>query len=331
MKEIIINNQTEGGRLDKFLIKYLCNASGGFIYKMLRKKNILLNDKKALGSEILKTGDSVKIYFSDDTIQKFTSENRDKSVRIKEPDKFSEKFSEMIVFEDENIIAVNKPSGMLSQNADNSALSVNDLLLKYLKANEFFTPGISNRLDRNTSGLILAGKNPNAVRSLNSAIKERALTKLYLCVCLGKAPENGNLEGYLVKDEDANTVSVTDKEMPGGDYIHTAFKRLSFSENYSLLEVELITGKSHQIRAHLASIGAPIAGDPKYGSAAANLYVEKKYRIKSQLLHAYKINFNNMPGCLEYLNKKSIISMPDKKFMEFIKGEGLCLPGNQEA
>ena len=319
MKEIKITKEISGGRLDKIVSRYLDKAPKGFVYKMLRKKNIVLNDHKAQGKELLKEGDCIRLYLADETIEKFRSTTK-KSYEIK-TENGPDPAEEYIVFEDENLIAFNKPSGMLSQKAGKEDRSMNDLLIGHLAKTDafgketaessdmkgFYTPGISNRLDRNTSGLILAGKNLNASRELNNALKERRIDKYYLCLVKGKITKKETIDGFLVKDERSNKVKIlkrgTDQKAAR---ILTAYEPLAGTEEITLLQVELITGKSHQIRAHLASIGHPLLGDPKYGEPEANKKIREKYGLKRQALHAYKIFFREMNGTLSYLNGREI-------------------------
>lgn len=325
MKEIIITRDNAGGRLDKILANYLDKAPKSFIYKMLRKKNIVLNDKKAAGNEILKEGDSIKLYLADDTIAKF--QGKSPLITKKVP-------NIPVVFEDDNIVVLDKPAGLLSQKSSPTDISVNDFLLQYLKSDDpLFTPGISNRLDRNTSGLVLAGKNLYATRMLNDAIKNRRLQKKYLCLVKGIVEKEAVIDGYLIKDEKTNQVSVQkaatneeankkdslkEKNTEKANRILTAYLPLERYSDATLLEVDLITGKSHQIRAHLASIGHPIIGDPKYGDAEVNAAYKQKYHVKRQLLHAYKIIFRTMEGDLSYLNGSSVTGMLPDDFQNVV-------------
>ena len=346
MQEIHIDEKTAGGRLDKVMIKYLDKAMPSFTYKMLRKKNIVLNDKKAAGSEILQKGDIIKLYLADDTIAKFHSERQNET--RKTPTSFGKKrngytFAEMIIYEDDNILAFNKPAGLLSQKSEPSDISVNEMVVKHIGKTDLFTPGISNRLDRNTSGLMIAGKNPAAVRIINRAIKDRFTTKLYICIVQGRMTKDSTIEGYLIKNPVTNKVSVHGlrsdaKEIalhPANEekssYIKTKYRVLDANDNATLLLVDLITGKSHQIRAHLASIGHPIIGDFKYGNNEINEGFKQKYKVKDQLLHAYKMKFNDLEGILEYLNGKEITAPLPNIFNTVMKGEKLCLHGSQEA
>lgn len=324
MIELLINEKNAGGRLDKLVFKYLDKAPASFVYKMLRKKNIVLNDKKSTGNDILKPGDSVKIYLADDTIAKFRT--------VQKEIQNSKEIGSLICFEDDNIIALNKPSGMLTQKATGKDFSLNDILVEYLrKENDYFVPGISNRLDRNTSGLVLAGKNLMATRSLNEIIKNRTIKKKYICLVKGKIDREQKERAFLSKDEKKNQVTVNrTKTDEFNEEIVTCFKPLQMTEKYTLLEVDLITGKSHQIRAHLAHLGHPLAGDSKYGDIEFNNYFSAKYGLKSQFLHAYKIEFNNISNNLDYL-KGTVIKAPiPENLIKILKGEKLWQPGTAE-
>ena len=299
MKEFIIKNNEAGQRLDKYLKKLLPNANTSFIYKMLRKKNITLSDKKASGTEILNSGEIIKIYFSDDTFEKFTI---NESELKKEYDKLSKLSLSgiSIIFEDDDILIADKPSNMLSQKSKVSDVSVNEILLGYLiKNNELsfddfktFKPSVCNRLDRNTTGLILMGKSLKGSQYLSQVLKDRNIDKYYRTVVSGVINDAKYIEGYLTKNESTNVVTISDSPIDSSSsIIKTEYRPIKISNNITLLEVHLITGKSHQIRAHLASIGHPIIGDPKYGNHKINEFYYKNYKIKNQLLHAYMISF----------------------------------------
>lgn len=338
MREIEINEKNAGSRLDKIVCKYLDKASQGFVYKMLRKKNIVLNGKKAAGSEIVNAGDVVTLYLSEETVAKFKSGlsvSRAKKAK-EEPAKGENKlpagrkvtlnFSSTIVFNDDNIIAFNKPQGVLSQKVRPEDYSLNDYLLEVVPKDELFTPGISNRLDRNTTGLVLAGKNPAASRALNEAIKERFISKKYITLVAGLLDGEAVIDGYLTKDEKRNIVKVYDsKEEAGGDAdrIITGYRPMASTRDFTLLEVDLVTGKSHQIRAHLASIGHPVVGDAKYGDAKINERFKADFGLKSQFLHAWKMEFNEMKGILEYLNGTAIRAELPAKFAAIIEKLGI--------
>ena len=312
MQEVKIGKNEAGQRLDKFLFKFFKEAGSGFIFKQLRKKNIVLNDKKATGKEMLELDDSVKIYMKDETIEKFKGDSSFK--------KTSSNID--IVYEDDNVIIVNKPAGILSQKADDNDISINEMIISYLLEKdsltetdlETFKPGICNRLDRNTSGLVVAGKTLKGLQVMSEVIKERAVDKYYLTVVDGILDEGMELNGYLLKDEKTNKVSISETDN-GGDRIETSFEPIDFGEGVTILEVKLITGKTHQIRAHLASIGHPIIGDRKYGNEKTN----KKYpKIKNQLLHSWILKFNDLPDGFETLSGKRIMADYPNDFNQFM-------------
>lgn len=301
MKEYIIKNNEAGQRFDKYLKKILPNASSSFIYKMLRKKNITLDGHKASGTEILKIGSDVKIFFSDETFDKFSV---DLSALKNEYDVLSKLTLSglKIIFENDDILIADKPVNMLSQKSGISDISANERLIGYLISNsgldfeEFktFKPSVCNRLDRNTTGLILMGKSLKGSQYLSQILKERSIEKYYRTIVAGKVTEPQHIEGFLTKDKDRNIVKITDKKIDEtSTEIKTEYRPIKSNNNVTLLEVHLITGKSHQIRAHLASIGHPIIGDPKYGDEKLNNIFMRQYKIKTQLLHAYKVVFSD--------------------------------------
>ena len=327
MKEIQIDAQNEGTRLDKILMRYMSKAPKSFVYKMLRKKNILLNGKKAAGSELVQNGDVIRLYLADDTIQKFQSEpvGKQSSFSLAE-------IRDLICYEDENVLAFMKPQGMLSQRAAATDISLNDLLIAYLEEepSELFTPGISNRLDRNTSGIVLAGKNRKASRCLNEILKERWISKHYLCVVKGILSEAKEVDAYLSKDETNNQVTVTKDPQAGSARIITSYKPLCHNNRMTLLDVDLITGKSHQIRAHLAYLSHPLAGDRKYGDPAFNQYFIENYGLNFQFLHAYTVLFHDIENELSYLNGTEIKADIPSDLKSILEGEGLWQPGTAE-
>lgn len=317
MQQIKIENNEAGQRFDKFLQKFFKDASTGFLYKMLRKKNITLNDKKADGKEKLCEGDEVKIFMADETIDKFRGNMEEKIVR---------EIPLNIVYEDENVLIINKPSGMLSQKANPEDVSANEYILSYLVNHnkiskeelKTFKPSICNRLDRNTSGLLVAGKTLKGLQVLSEMFHDRTIDKYYLAVVKGDVTKNVHIKGYLKKDEKTNTVIVSESDNDGQP-IETAYEPIECHSGISLLRVKLITGKTHQIRAHLASVGHPIIGDYKYGDRAINNIYKEKYGIENQMLHAWKMEFFRMPDGFEGLNKKVITAIPPTIFGEIFK------------
>ncbi len=391
MQVFIVEKNHAGQRLDKFLHKYLPEASGSFIYKMLRKKNITLNGKKAEGKEILQINDEINCFFSEETFAKFSgtapaaasqdeaakkiqntsAKNQEdkaakmpavksakntqnktdtkqdekpdskntkkadgkltKKVKIKDPvsvyKKAYEKLSDeniKVIYEDDNILILNKPVGVLTQKAENNDFSLNEWMIGYLiekgkmKEEELrlFKPSVCNRLDRNTSGLVLCGRSLEGTQKLNDLIKNRQIRKYYRTICIGEVKNPGKLEGNLTKDHKKNKVTIDDE----GEEIKTAYTPIQkLNQQYTYLEVELITGKPHQIRAHLASIEHALVGDTKYGKQDVNQHFQKKYKLDNQLLHAYRLEFPVLEGSLEPLSEMVFLAPLPKQFKSILK------------
>ena len=316
MREYVIAENESGQRLDKYLKKLLCNAAGSFIYKMLRKKNITLNGRKADGTEKLKREDVVRIFFSEETLDKFTAAA---SVEESLPEIDLSHLPFQILYESHDILMVNKPAGMLSQKAKPEDVSANEYILAYLlatgaiTAQQFrtFRPSVCNRLDRNTSGILIAGKTLYGSQQMSEHLKDRSIQKYYRCLVDGTVTHSAYIQGYFRKDHAANRVSITEKPHSEEDRpVETEYHPVASYGNATLLEVHLITGRTHQIRAHLASVGHPVIGDHKYGIPEVNRRYEKEYGLKSQLLHAYRLQMEN---------GESVTAPLPKKFTEILK------------
>lgn len=328
MKELCIRSNEAGQRLDKFLGKYMQQAPKSFIYKMLRKKNITLNGKKASGSEMLSEGDQLKLFLSDETIGKFSGvqevPGKIPSVRLD------------ILYEDANTLFINKPAGMLSQKAKAEDISLVEHLTAYLLERgqiteeelRTFRPSVCNRLDRNTSGIVAAGKTLAALQELGGMFRERTVRKYYLCLVKGTVTQERRISGYLRKDEKTNKVTVQDAEArvnrsEGESRIETEYRPIAWKNGFTLLEVHLITGKTHQIRAHLASQGHPIAGDYKYGDRAVNERLKKEFGLKSQLLHSARLCIPECEGVLSGLSGREITAPVPPLFERICRSIGV--------
>lgn len=331
MREIVIEKNEAGQRLDKFLAKYMNEASKSFFYKMMRKKNITLNGKKCEGNEKLAEGDVVKLFLADDTIEKFSS------VQVQEV----KKVDLDILYEDDEIILVNKPAGMLSQKAKETDESLVEYLIDYLLGSgkltesglRAFRPSVCNRLDRNTSGIVAAGKSLAGLQMLSGVFKDRSIHKYYQCLVSGEIRDVKTVDGWLLKDEKKNQVRIlTDVEAKrfggrGGDEepkrIRTKYEPIATDGRFTLLRVTLLTGRSHQIRAHLASLGHPIVGDFKYGGVSK---VNPSGRtVKYQLLHSYRLEFPKLAEPFAYLSMRVFEAPLPGYFGSVLKETGIRL------
>lgn len=335
MQEIIINEANAGQRLNKFLGKYLDAAPQSFVYKMLRKKNIKVNKGKATGNEVLQTGDSVQIFMTDETIANFRKDGKvpmftkvDDLVDVMKQRKADALKDVPILYEDEHIIILNKPVGMLSQKAEPNDYSLNERIVDYYHSKEYadtlFTPSVCNRLDRNTSGILLAGMSLKGSQMLSRILKDRTLDKYYLTIVSGKVDKASTIKGFLTKKASHNQVVVYETleqaKENGIDkpaFIETRYEPLDYGRfqniDFTLLKVKLVTGKTHQIRAHLRSVGHPIIGDGKYGLKSVNAVTKKEFGLKHQLLHAYEITFpKDIELAKEMSNRPIHASLPDE-------------------
>ena len=332
MREIVIEKNEAGQRLDKFLAKYMNEASKSFFYKMMRKKNITLNGKKCEGNEKLAEGDVVKLFLAEDTIEKFSS------VQVQEV----KKVDLDILYEDDEIILVNKPAGMLSQKAKETDESLVEYLIDYLLGSgkltesglRAFRPSVCNRLDRNTSGIVAAGKSLAGLQMLSGVFKDRSIHKYYQCLVSGAIRDVKTVDGWLLKDEKKNQVRILTeaeaKRFGGRDgdeepkRIRTKYEPIATDGKFTLLKVTLLTGRSHQIRAHLASLGHPIVGDSKYvGVSKVN---PSGRTVKYQLLHSYRLEFPKLAEPFAYLSGRVFEAPMPGYFASVLKETGIRLP-----
>ncbi|QQT90596.1 RluA family pseudouridine synthase [Peptoniphilus harei] len=306
MRKIIINKNDEGRRLDRFLKIYFEKAPLSFIYKNLRKKNIKVNGKKAKPEDILSDGDEIKLFLAEETIEKFKKDIR-KSKNSKLPD---------ILYEDDDIILVKKPINMLTHN-DSKGYQDNalDRMVDYLIAKgdynprleKSFRPAFVNRLDRNTSGILIGAKNLKSLQDLNKAIKNREIKKLYVTLVAGEVKKDFDVDINLKKTGN-NVMKKASRDE--GKRSLTKFRVLKSNKDYSFLSVNLITGRTHQIRASLKEEGLAIVGDRKYGDPRTNK-VFRERGLDSQFLHNYAIVFES--DDFKNLKDKSFVYLPDGK------------------
>lgn len=319
MKEFQIKKNDAGQRLDKFLTKAVKGLPTSLMYKFIRTKKIKVNRARTEQKYVLQEGDVVQLFIKDEF---FDSPERDDSALAYIKPKLT------VVYEDENIILVNKRPGVLVHEDDEGK---DNTLIMHIKAylyqkgeydpdsEQSFAPALCNRIDRNTGGIVIGAKNAEALRVMNEKIKNDEISKFYYCAVHGKMPKKADtLTGFLLKDSDKNQVRIFDKQVKGSKNIITKYKVVAEKNGMSLLEIELVTGRTHQIRAHLSYIGHPLVGDGKYG-------VNKDDRAKGykyQALYAYRLrfDFDDDSGALGYLRGKEVkLSRDDIWFLkEFI-------------
>ncbi|MBR5111925.1 MAG: RluA family pseudouridine synthase [Clostridia bacterium] len=319
MKQFTVGKNDAGQRLDKFITKAVPALPQSLMYKEIRRKYIKINGMRAQISDKLAEGDVVTLYVKDEFF-----------VPVRERFDFLTASKKLdIVYEDENLMLLNKSVGVLSHPDNNE---YNDTLIsrvqRYLyekgeydpRDENSFTPALVNRIDRNTGGIVIAAKNAESLRILNQKLKNREIHKYYLCVVHGiLKKKSGVLEAWMIKDENKNKAEVFDSEVPGGKLMKTKYSVVAEKNDLSLVEVELLTGRTHQIRAQFAHIGHPLLGDGKYGTNALN----KKYGYKKQFLYSQKLKFDfeSEAGILEYLDGREFETEEVWFKKEFLSGE----------
>ena len=315
MREFVINNSEIGQTLEKYVFKMLKTAPMSFIYKLFRKKDIKVNGHHQDKKYRLETNDVVAIYISEQQFDEFLKEKELVP---------NTKIKDWIIYEDGNVLFVNKPKGLLVQKSSPHDESLDQYVVEYLMATsqydpnkeKGFVPGPAHRLDRNTSGLVVFGKNHESLTLLFDLFKNHDLiNKHYLALVVGQVEkEKDTIDAPLLKDEESNTVRVA----KNGKTAKTVYKLLKKYNDYSLLDVTLLTGRTHQIRVHMAYINHPIVGDSKYGNFDANRIFKQKYGFSSQFLHAYKMGFGDLPAPLANLSRKEFTAEPREDIMNIL-------------
>lgn len=317
MRELTVKKNDANQRLDKFLLKKFKTMPKKMAYMYIRKKCVKVNGKKATPEVMLKENDLLTFYIKDEFFDNIQEENYE---FLKAPKTLK------IIYEDENIILLDKKPGVIVH--QDKSYHFDCLLLRlqhYLydngeynpKEENCFAPALVNRIDRNTGGIVIGAKNAESLRILNQKMKDRELHKFYLCLLINRPKkDNAILSDYLIKNEKTNKVTVLRNEKQGAKKILTKYSVLETNNNLTLCEVELLTGRTHQIRAHMSSIGCPILGDNKYGNKKLN----QKYSLSKQCLYSYKLafDFTTDSGILSYLDKKEF-STNDIWFMDYLK------------
>lgn len=301
-----IDKNNENQRIDKYLKKLLVKAPSSLIYKMLRKKDVKVNGVRVKENYMLSLGDEVSLFLYEDKFKEYTS-----PITIYDlPIQFD------VIYEDEHILIVNKPAGLLVHSDINEDMNTlaNQVLTYLSQKGEYdpeknldFTPGPVHRLDRNTSGMVIFGKDMRALQDLNEMMKKRhCIEKSYLTIVKGYM-EDADLIGYVKKNEEEGKMYLVSKNTPDALMMHTIVKSLDARKDYSLVEVSLVTGRTHQIRVHLSATGHPVMGDAKYGDFEWNKEIKKRFKLNHQFLHAYQLTFVKPIGSLKYLEGKTLI------------------------
>lgn len=319
MVQLTITTNDGNQRLDRFLRKYLKNAPLSHIYKLIRK-DIKVNGKRAKEDFMLSEGDELTFYISQQQLDLYRKQKKSAAVK--------RQFA--INYEDKDLLVVEKPFGLLTHgDAKEKKNTLANQVCGYLQQcgqydpgkERVFVPSPVNRLDRNTTGLIMFGKNSRALQALNRMIRDKSrISKFYLTIVSGELKEKLVLEDRMEKDEKNNQITVLPDSAETGKWMETIVRPVKIKNGYTLVEVEILTGRTHQIRAHLAKAGFPIIGDSKYGKKQVNQKVKQRFGLTTQLLHAYKLVFNDPEESFEYLKGKTFTAALPASF-ERIKKE----------
>lgn len=320
--EILVTRLESGQRIDKFIRRALKEAPLSFIYKMFRKKDVKVNGKRVDISYITNEGDVITLYLKDELLDKFKTLNPIRPVKVNLD----------ILYEDENICIVNKPKGLLVHGDEGEKRNtLQNIFINYMIAKgeynpsdiKAFIPSPAHRLDRNTSGIVVLGKNLPTMQSLLELFREKTnIKKTYISLLVGEGMANhGEISYPLIKDSTAGRVKVGRIEK-GAKPALTKYEVKKHYSHYTLVEAELCTGRTHQLRVHFQAIGHPIVGDAKYGDFRTNDLFLKTHGLKSQFLHASTFTFKEVPGYLSYLSGMSFkANLPPKliEILDYIK------------
>lgn len=307
MKTFTVSSNESGQTLEKYVRKVLKDAPLSFIYKLFRKKDIKVNGHWEKEKYVISEGEEVSIYITDSQLDEFVKKNKEHELV---------NISSWIVYEDDNILIINKPRGVIVQKDDGDTTPLDEMVLSYLiEKGEYdpskdlgYTPAPSHRLDRNTAGLVVFGKNIATLRYLSKIMQDKSLIeKKYLALVVGEVNGKGEINSPLEKNSKTGRVRVSENGKPA----ITRYQSIRVLDGFSLLEVTLLTGRTHQIRVHLSSINHPVVGDSKYGDYQVNKEIENKYGFKNQFLVSYSLKFNKLDEPLKYLSNKSFnIDLP---------------------
>lgn len=314
MKTIVVTFKESNQRVDKYLKKYLNNAPLSFIYKLFRKKDVKINGHWVKENYILHEGEELTIYISNDQLKEFNEVRPIEKVTLSHP----------IIYEDNNILIINKPRGLLVHgDISEKRLTLTNEVLNYLyykdeynpSAEQGFTPAPAHRLDRNTSGLVVYAKNLIALQELEDLFKDKVeIKKEYQALVVGHLDSKQEINKPLFKDEKTGLVKVNKL----GKEAITIVEPIKYIGDFTLVNVTILTGRTHQIRVHLSSIGFPIVGDAKYGDFKVNKEFRDLYKFENQWLHAYRLTFLNVKGILSYLKNKTFVAPINKKENELL-------------